>query len=123
MEDFVRFEEKRRYRRFKAEVPLEYKRLKGSPDLRKGSTTKNLSLGGARFITDEFMPYTARLVMDIMLPLPQRTISAVTKIAWIRKMPNGEKYEVGNQFLEMSKEDKDRLAVYLEGLASPQTTP
>jgi len=116
MEDFLRFEEKRRTIRITMSIPFEYKKLRGAPGAKKGGITKDLSMGGVRFITDEFLPYTARLVLDITLPLPQRSISAVSKISWIKKLPAGEKYEVGNQFLEMSKEDKDRLSVYLDNL-------
>lgn len=118
MEDFLKFEEKRKIPRFKIAVPLEYKKLRSSPELMKGGITKDLGVGGARFITDEFLPYTARLVVDIALPLPQRSVSAVAKIAWIKKLPTGERYEVGNQFLEMSKDDKNRLSQYLDQLAT-----
>ncbi|MEI8176080.1 MAG: PilZ domain-containing protein [Candidatus Omnitrophota bacterium] len=107
-------QEKRRARRFDLEVPVEYKKLRGAPEIRKGSLTSNISTGGVRFITDEFLPYTARLVIEINLPLPERPVSAVSKISWIRKMPAGEQYEVGNQFLEISKEDKNRLSKYLD---------
>ncbi len=119
MENRLNFEEKRKTPRFNLEVPVEYKQLRGSPELRKGSLTKDLCMGGTRFITDEFLPYTARLVLDITLPLPQRSISAVAKISWIKRLPAGDRYEVGNQFLEISKEDKNRLSAYLDNLNIP----
>ena len=116
MKDYSRADEKRKSARFTVTIPFEYKKLKGTPELKKGSITKDLSTGGTRFITDEFIPYTARLVLDITLPLPQRSVSALSKISWIKKLPNGDKYEVGNQFLEISKEDKGRLSTYLDSL-------
>ena len=121
MEDFLNFEEKRKVPRFKLSIPVEYKKLRESPERLKGTIAKDLSAGGVRFITDEFMALTARLVLDIALPIPQRPVSAVAKIAWIRKLPAGDKYEVGNQFLEISKDDKNRLSGYLDGLTNPAT--
>ncbi len=113
MDNFNNFEEKRKMPRFSMAVPVEYKRLRGSPEIKKGSLTRDLSTGGVRFMTDEFLALTARLVLDIALPLPQRPVSAVAKIAWIRKNSSGDKYEIGNQFLEISKEDRNRLSSYL----------
>ncbi|MCM8781609.1 MAG: PilZ domain-containing protein [Candidatus Omnitrophica bacterium] len=118
MEDFLRFDEKRKSPRFRVSLPFEYKKLRGTPEMKKGSVTKDLSLGGTRFVIDEFLPYTARLVLDITLPLPQRSVSAISKVSWIRKLSSGDKYEVGNQFLEMSREDRERLSLYLDGLGA-----
>ena len=109
-------EEQRKSSRVGLIVPIEYKKLKAFPPSKKGSVTKDISVGGVRFTTDEFLSYTARLVLNIALPLPQRPVSAVSKVAWIKKLPFGEEYEIGNQFLEMSKDDKDRLSVYLDDL-------
>ncbi len=119
MENYENGQEKRRAPRFDIEVPIEYKKLREATEAKKASITKNISIGGVRFITDEFLPYTARLVLEINMPLPERNISAVAKISWIKKLPAGDSYEVGNQFLEISKDDKNRLSKYL----SKQNTP
>lgn len=116
-EDFLKFKEKRKFPRFRMSVPVEYRMLRGSPEAKKGSVISDISAGGVRFITDEFLAFTARMVLDITLPIPERPVSAVSKVAWIKKLPIGEKYEIGNQFLEMSKDDKDRLANCLNRLA------
>lgn len=119
MEDFSKFEEKRKALRLNMSVPVEYKKLRESSEAKKGSVTKDLSVGGVRFITDEFLAFTARMILDIALPLPERPISALAKVAWIRKLAAGNKYEIGNQFLEMSKDDKNRLSNYLNKSNTP----
>lgn len=119
MEDFMGFEEKRRYPRIKMAIPVEYKKLRESPGIKKGTLTKDLSTGGVRFITDEFLAFTARMVVDINLPLPERPVSVLSKVAWIKKLPVDDTYEIGNQFLEISKDDKNRLSSYLNRLDSP----
>lgn len=105
--------ERRRYPRLKVSMPVGYKKLRQTPEFKKGSLAKDVSLGGIRFITDEFLALTARLVLNIDLPLPSRPISAVTRVAWIKKLPLADRYEIGNQFLEISKEDREILSEYL----------
>jgi len=34
-------------------------------------------------------------------------------VAWIRKLSSGEQYELGNQFLEISKGDKALIIDYI----------
>ncbi|MBI4335633.1 MAG: PilZ domain-containing protein [Candidatus Omnitrophica bacterium] len=111
------FEEKRKTPRFKMSSPVEYRMLRGAPETRKGSLLSDISAGGARFITDEFIALTARMVLNVTLPVPERPIAAVSKVAWIRKLDRQDRYEVGNQFLEISKDDKERLASYLGRLS------
>lgn len=112
------FEEKRKSPRFRLGAPVEYRALRGSPETKRGSLSSDISVGGVRFITEEFLSLTARMVLDVTLPLPERPFSAVSKIAWIRKLPAGDKYEVGSQFLEISKDDKNRLSNYMGRLAA-----
>jgi c-di-GMP-binding flagellar brake protein YcgR len=115
------FEEKRKSPRFRLGTPVEYRTLRGSPETKRGSLSRDISIGGVRFITEEFLSLTARLVLDVTLPLPERPFSAVSKIAWIHKLPAGDKYEVGTQFLEISKDDKNRLSNYLGRLSMPSS--
>ena len=45
-----------------------------------------------------------------------KPVKAISKIAWIRKTASGDDYEVGNQFLEMSKGDKELIDGYVNSL-------
>jgi len=113
MKEPPRFEEKRISPRFKIDTPVEYRMLRGAREAVQGSVLSDISAGGVRFITNEFLALTARMVLDITLPVPERPIFAVSKIAWIKKLPMGDRYEIGNQFLEISRDDKARLSSYL----------
>ncbi|MDD5449286.1 MAG: PilZ domain-containing protein [Candidatus Omnitrophica bacterium] len=115
----MKFNEKRKASRFKMAMPVDYRMLRASQEAKRKSFTSDISIGGVRFIADEFLALTARMVIDINLPVPERSVSAVSKIAWIRKLPDDDKYEIGNQFLEMSRDDKERLSNYLNRLATP----
>jgi c-di-GMP-binding flagellar brake protein YcgR len=118
MKEPAKFEEKRASPRFRIDTPVEYRMLRGARETVKGSVLSNISAGGVRFITNEFLALTARMVLDITLPIPERPISAVSKIAWIKKLPVGDRYEIGNQFLEISRDDKERLSKYLNRVSA-----
>jgi len=117
------FEEKRAHPRFKVRIPVEYRKLRESTALKKGSITEDISLGGTRFITEEFLAFTSRLMLDIDLPIPERSVNVLSKVSWIRKLAAEDYYEIGSQFLEMSKEDKNRLSHYLDRLAGSDSSP
>ncbi len=109
--------EKRKAPRVKTHVPVRYRTLRGSAgNLGSSSITKNLSEGGIRFRAPEFISMSCRLLLELDIPMFTKPIKAISKVAWLRKAPSGEDYEVGNQFLEMSKKDKDLISEYVESL-------
>ena len=100
------FDEKRKFHRIESRFPLKYKDLRKTGEESRGTVSKNISEGGVRFRSDRFISLACRLVVEINLPTLTKPIRAVSKIAWIKKLPAGDDYEVGNQFLEISREDK-----------------
>jgi c-di-GMP-binding flagellar brake protein YcgR len=104
--------EKRRFQRMNSNLPLRYKNLK-TATVPMGSITKDISEGGIRFKTNEFISLACRLVVEITLPMAPKPIKAISKVAWIRKLSSGEQYELGNQFLEISKEDRTLITDYV----------
>ncbi len=107
--------EKRRFRRIDSNLPLRYKNIKTAA-VPMGSLTKDISEGGISFKTNEFISLACRLVVEITLPTAQRPVKAISKVAWIRKLSSGEQYELGNQFLEISKEDRNLITDYVSRL-------
>ena len=99
-------DERRKFKRVNRILPLQYRNLRKSGELPKETVTKNISGGGACFNCGEFMSLACRMVVEIYLPAVPKPIKAISKIAWIRKLPTGEQYEMGNQFLDMTREDK-----------------
>ena len=57
-----------------------------------------------------------RLLLELDLPMFAKPVKAISKVAWIRKSPSGDDYEVGNQFLEMSKKDRELVSEYVDSL-------
>jgi c-di-GMP-binding flagellar brake protein YcgR len=112
--------ERRRFQRTESSLPVKYRNLKmaAAP---AGSTTNDIGGGGIRFKTNEFISLACRLVLEITIPTVQRPIKAISKVAWIKKSPNNEQYELGNQFLEISKEDRAAITDYVSRLSSSNT--
>lgn len=108
--------ERRRRRRVNSIVPLQYKKLRQLSEGAIGAITKDVGEGGVRFVANEFLPLASRLVVEVFLPANPRPVKAISKVAWIRKVPSGDQYEVGNQFLEVAKEDKNNLSEYITKL-------
>lgn len=103
------FAEKRRFQRLESRFPLKYKDLRKTGEEFRGTISKNISEGGVRFRSDRFISLACRLVVEINVPPMEKPIRAISKIAWIKKLPAGDDYEVGNQFLEISREDKNTI--------------
>jgi len=83
--------------------------------------TRNLSEGGVCFKSNEFISLACRLVVEISLPNMTKPVKAISKIAWIRKVPSTDQYELGNQFLEITKEDKANIMNFVNQAISPNT--
>lgn len=109
--------EKRKTPRVKTHIPVRFRKLRdGAGGDGESSITKNLSQGGIRFRTNEFISMACRLILELDVPMFTKPIKAISKVAWIRKAAAGDDYEVGNQFLEMSKKDKELISEYVNSL-------
>ncbi len=113
--------ENRRFPRVKVSIPVQYKNLKKSGDVPAGTISRNLSEGGVCFKTSEFISLACRLVVEITIPSCAKPIKAISKIAWIKKLPVGDQYELGNQFLEMAKEDRAHITSFVSNALNSAT--
>jgi c-di-GMP-binding flagellar brake protein YcgR len=107
-------DERRRFARVSAAMPLQYKKLKQLSEGTIGAITRDLSEGGVRFLSNEFLPLATRMVVEVFLPAQPRPVKAISKVAWIRKATSGDQYEIGNQFLDVARDDKDQLIEYVK---------
>lgn len=106
--------EKRKSPRIESRFPLKYRDMKRSGEEFRGTVSKNISEGGIRFRSDRFISLACRLVVELNLPAIAKPIRAVSKITWIKKLPVGDDYEVGNQFLEIAREDKEIIREFVK---------
>lgn len=106
--------EKRQFKRVRSRLPIEYRNLRSSDNPSKGTLIKDIGEGGIRFISDEFLSLANRLILTLTIPTSARPIKAISKVAWIKKLPSGDKYEIGNQFLEINRDDREEVAKYVK---------
>ena len=106
-------DEKRKYQRIPSGFPVKYRDLNRPETECRGTVSKNVSEGGVRFRSDRFISLANRMVVELNLPTLSRPVRAVSKITWIKKLPAGGDYEVGNQFLEISREDRDAIRTFV----------
>jgi len=109
--------ERRRSQRMESSLPVKYRNLKMATSP-ASSLTRDISEGGIRFKTTEFISLACRLVVEINIPTVQRPIKAISKVAWIKRLATNDQYEMGNQFLEISKEDKAAINEYVNRISN-----
>ena len=120
MENINELAEKRRFKRVDSILPLQYKNLKKIGEISKGTTCRNISEGGACFHSSEFVSLACRLVVEIALPNSPKPVKAISKVAWIRRVPSSDQYELGNHFLEITKEDRSHIIDFISNTLGPQ---
>ena len=119
MENESNLENKRRFKRVESVLPVQFRNLRKDTDSASGTVSHNLSEGGVCFMTKEFISLACRLVVEITLPALPKPIKAISKIAWIKKIPTNNQYMLGNQFLEMTKEDKAHVMNFVNNSTPP----
>ena len=114
-------EDKRRYKRVESVLPVQFRNLRKAADTASGALSHNISEGGVCFMSKDFISLACRLVVEINLPTLPKPIKAISKIAWIKKIPVNNQYLLGNQFLEMTKEDKAHVMNFVNNSTNPNT--
>ncbi|MFH1847461.1 MAG: PilZ domain-containing protein [Candidatus Omnitrophota bacterium] len=107
--------EKRKQPRVRAHIPIRYRKLRDGAVIQGGcSLSKNLGHGGICFRTSEFISMACKIILELDIPRFEKPIKAIARVAWIKKAASKDEYEVGNQFIEMSKEDKEFISEYFK---------
>ncbi len=110
--------ERRQSPRVETSIPVRYRVLRdGTEAAGTGSVTCNLGTGGLRFIANEFLSTACRVVLELDIPAMTQPVKAVSKVAWIGANEGDDyHYEVGSQFMEITKKDQERIRTYLNNL-------
>lgn len=118
---FPYIKERRRFSRINARLPLQYKDIQRPIETYSGTLTRDISEGGVRFISNEFLSIFTRLLLEISVPSFSRPIKVISKVAWIQKFPRTNQYNVGVQFMDVTEEDKKHLASFIAKSPAPKT--
>ena len=117
MQPYVK--EKRSCPRINARLPVQFKDIQRPIETYTGSLTKDISEGGIRFASSEFLSIFTRLLVEVSVPSFSRAVKAISKVAWIQKIPRSSQYNVGLQFMDMTEEDKKHLTSFISKSPAP----
>jgi len=75
----------------------------------------NISLGGIRVYSDEWLNVGERLELEFFLP-EGSTVEAAAKVVWIKEMPPGSEavYDLGMEFVELAEGVRIKLKAVLK---------
>ena len=105
--------ERRRHSRREADFPLRYRETLATRSHYRGVQLKDLGSGGVRFQTEGFIPLNTSLICEFSLPESFRPVRAISRVAWSRRLPLGDRYEIGSEFLEIIPTEKRILEEFL----------
>ncbi len=106
--------ERRQLPRLTFTGPLQYRDLFKAPRVYSGSLARDLSAGGLRISSSTSFARDDRLVLLLSLPDSLREIRAIARVSWQRERPFASSYESGLQFIEITSEDRDSIADFVE---------
>jgi len=104
--------DRRRYPRLQAPV---FCRPAGLDPFHQRLNTRNLSLGGARVLSDEEFKLGHRLELDVVLPSGE-FLRCWAEVVWVTSLQTEDEagYEVGLRFTDLAEQDIQRLAAVLD---------
>ena len=110
--------ERRRYIRIPENLQIFYEVI--PTDKVKECATKNISQGGIKFITDEFIPKDSHLKIKVNFYKTLFSFEALVKCVWVREMNYSEEYEIGVDFIDIPPDAVRYLINYIETFLNPK---
>lgn len=109
--------ERRRWGRLKVHFPMRYRLLpnKNFSEFKKSSINvfaHDIGKGGIRFISEKFVPKSAKLLVESSPFSPYWRIKA--EVSWVQKVGYSERYNIGLNFQDGGREIEEILNLYSE---------
>ncbi len=109
--------EKRRHTRVWAHFPIKFCETSSSSRVCHGALVRDVSAGGVRFHSESFLPHDTKLFLEFSLLDKKELVKTFAKVAWMRSLPAGYRFEIGTEFTDLGPEE----TVLLESLTQTQT--
>lgn len=119
MQSFI---ERRRQPRLNFTEPIQFRRLLKPEEAYSGSLGRDLSAGGLRIQSATPLAKDDRFVLLLALPDSPRVIRAISQVIWNSQRSFSSGQEAGLQFIEITSEDRDSIAGFVERGATPAKT-
>lgn len=106
----------RRFKRMRADYLVKYQ-LVGMTGEPLVSNIKDLSAGGIKFWTDQFLPEETLLKVSFLVPPLGLIVEALGRVIRIRRAKEESIYYIAIRFIEMPDESKKAVDDFIEYLA------
>lgn len=110
----------RRYKRLNADYLLKYEPGQRG-DQSRITNIKNLSAGGAKFITKDLLEESSTIRVSVLVPPLEQSFQANAKILRVRRLKSKFIYTVAVQFTDIKPEEQSILNTFIEDLSGDPT--
>ena len=104
--------ERRKFPRINVSFPIECRTLPSRNYFY--TVSKDLSVGGTRILSNDFLPKDNELKLNINLI--DKVLNIKARVSWCTKERTAQRYTTGLQFLELDEPDKKALAKFLSAI-------
>jgi len=102
-------EERRKYKRKEASLPVKCKKIYGDRFIEKDTLTKNIGEKGACIECEGALPLNSRLLVELKLSPLSRILRVPSRIVWIKKLQRENGYELGVEFISLKEEQSSDI--------------
>lgn len=113
-------QERRRYIRIPDKTEVSYKVV--ATKIPRDYMTRDISMGGIRFLAHNFIPKGSILNIKLKLSNPSSIFEALAKTVWVKEVPFSDQYEVGVQFIDIKSGDVSHLNGHIKIFLSQNPT-
>ena len=105
--------ERRRFLRLPASIRIKFRRISDGNVVGRQKLTKDISVGGIKFLSDEFIPVSSYLKVNLSFKEDLKPLEFICQVVWVKSLYNDESYEIGAQILEIDKENYRQIKSYI----------
>lgn len=105
--------ERRRFLRLPASMRIRFRRISNGDVIARQKLTKDISIAGIKFLSDEFMPVSSYLKVNLSFEEDLKPLEFICQVMWVKSLYNDESYEIGAQILEIDKENYKQIKSYI----------
>ncbi|MCI0596531.1 MAG: PilZ domain-containing protein [candidate division Zixibacteria bacterium] len=107
----------RRFKRLRADYLVKYQVLGGKDGESYVSNIRDISAGGMRFLSEQFVPERSNLKLSVYIPPIDQVLHATARILRVRRSRKSVLFYVAVRFLDLDKDTQLALNDFVEQLS------
>jgi len=105
--------ERRRFLRLSTSTRIKFRRISNGNVVSRQKLTKDISISGIKFLSDEFIPVSSYIKVNLSFKENLRPLELICQVMWVKSLYNDESYEIGAQIRQIDKENYKRIKDYI----------